>query len=463
MEAATSATKVKATPTEQPALKRSLGRNFLLLFVVGDIIGSGIYALVGKVAGAVGGAIWASFGVSMGLALLTAASYAELTTKYPHAAGAALYANKAFKRPFLTFMVAFSVMMSGVTSASTAAKAFSGDYLHELVAIPTGIAAFAFIILLGIINFRGITTSAIYNVVVTILSKFGLFVIFGLIGLTVLFGAGTDADFSRNLEFKADAVVPLAIFSGAALAFFSFIGFEDSANMAEEAKNPAESFPRALIGGVIIAGAVYLLVAIVSVAIVPPQQLADSSGPLLEVVKQGPVNIPPKLLSVMALLAVTNTALINMIMASRITYGMSRQGIIPRFFGAVHPHRRTPWIAIVFTSAIAFFLISMGDLTSLASTTVILLLLAFTIVNIAVLVLRKDRVSHKHFVVPKILPILAAITCPMLAIYRGAQEPKVFLFAICLLIIGVIFWFINYWYHGRIRRFDTQQLETFSA
>jgi amino acid transporter len=124
MEAAT----VTAAPREAPALKRAISRNMLLLFVVGDVLGAGIYALVGEVGGRVGGAIWAAFALALALAFFTAVAYAELVTKYPRAAGAALYVNKAFGVSFVTFMVAFAVMASGLTSASTLARAFGGDY-----------------------------------------------------------------------------------------------------------------------------------------------------------------------------------------------------------------------------------------------------------------------------------------------------------------------------------------------
>jgi len=143
---------------------------------------------------------------------------------------------------------------------------------------------------------------------------------------------------------------------------------------------------------------------------------------------------------------------------------MARQGIIPRVFGWVHPKRRTPLVAIVFTSGIAFVLIAcIGDLTHLAATTVSLLLLAFTLVNISVLVLRKDKVKHKHFQVPSWLPIFGTVTCVGLVIFKATEDPKVMLIAAGLLAVGVLFWFINRWYHGRIRQFDTKQLETFSA
>src|SRR3712207_2297684 len=132
--------------SDEPDLKRAISSKMLLLFVVGDVLGAGIYALVGEVGGRVGGAIWTAFAVALALALFTAFAYAELVTKYPQAAGAALYVNKAFRKPFLTFIVAFAVMCSGLTSASTLARAFGGDYLSEFVSLPTVRVGIGFIV-----------------------------------------------------------------------------------------------------------------------------------------------------------------------------------------------------------------------------------------------------------------------------------------------------------------------------
>ena len=138
---------------------------------------------------------------------------------------------------------------------------------------------------------------------------------------------------SRNFEFPTDASVPIAILGGAALSFYALIGFEDAVNVAEETEDPARTFPPALFGGILAAGVIYLLVTFTASMIVPTAELAESDGPLLEVVEQGPLGIPTKLFALIALLAVANGALINLIMASRLLYGMANQGILPAPFG----------------------------------------------------------------------------------------------------------------------------------
>src|SRR5215218_2040526 len=383
---------------ESGGLKRAITPRLLLFFIVGDILGGGIYALVGKVAGETGGAIWAAFALALVMAAFTAGSYAELVGKYPSAGGAGLYVHRAFGRPFLSFIVAFAVVVSGITSASALSRAFGGDYLSAFVDVPVVLTALALLGLIAAVNLRGIEESVKLNVGFTLVEMSGL-VLIVIIAAVAL--AGGDAEPSRAFEFKEGSSVLGATLAGAALAFYALIGFEDSVNVAEETQNPARAYPKALYGGLAIAGTLYLLVTIGASMVVPTGDLVGSSGPLLEVVEQGPLGIPEKLFSAIGLLALSNGALINMIMASRLLYGMAQEGVVPRPLGIVSS-RQTPWVAILFTTAIAAVLIVTGDLEKLADTTVALLVVVFTIVNATVLVLRRDSVDHDHFQIPSI-------------------------------------------------------------
>ncbi len=201
------------------------------------------------------------------------------------------------------------------------------------------LVAVLFIVVVAAINLRGIAESVRVNVILTIIEVAGLALIV-VIGIAAL-GQG-DAEFGRNFEFKEGESVVFAIVGGASLAFYALIGFEDSVNVAEETRDPSRVFPRALFGALAIAGVIYLLVTLTASMVVPTADLSGSDGPLLEVVRQGPLDVPLKLFSGIALLAVANGALINMIMASRLVYGMARRGIVPRAFERVLPSRRTP-------------------------------------------------------------------------------------------------------------------------
>jgi amino acid transporter len=438
MEAATAPVgAAPASASSSEGLKRAISRNMLLLFVVGDVLGAGIYALVGTIGDRVGGAIWASFLLAIVLAFFTAVAYAELVTKYPRAAGAALYVNKAFGVPFVTFMVAFAVMCSGLGSASTLARAFGGDYLAEFVSVPTVLVAFVFLVVVAAVNSRGIGESVKVNVGFTLIELSGLLLVVVIGGAALLDGVG---DPGRALEIKEGEALLPAVMAGAGLAFYAMIGFEDSVNVAEEARDPQRNYPRALFGGLLIAGLVYLAVSVVASMAVPTDKLAASDGPLLEVVTLGPLAVNTKLFAAIALFAVANSALINMIMASRLLYGMSAQGIVPAAFSKVLPERRTPWVAIAFTTLLAMVLVSTGDLSTLADMTVLLLLTVFALVNISVLVLRRDAVDHDHYRAPTVLPVVGAVISIAVMF---TKEGDVFLRAGLLLLLGVVFWVIN--------------------
>lgn len=426
--------------TEHPELRRTIGPWLLLFFIVGDIVGGGIYALVGEVGAEVGGAIWTAFLLALILAAFTAASYVELVTKYPRAGGSASYIHRAFRTPFLSFMVAFAVVCSGLTSATALALAFGGDYFTQFVQVPQVVPALLLILVLALINFRGISESVKLNAAFTSIEIFGLLLIV-LIGIVTL-ATGTG-DPGRAFEFKegAGSSIPLLILAGAALSFYALIGFDDSVNVAEEVRHPSRVYPRALFGGLFLAGIVYLLVTFTVSMVVPTQRLAGSSGPLLEVVKMGTLPIPLLLFSAIALFAVSNGALINLIMASRLLYGMADQDVMPSVFSKVHPATRTPWVSIIFTVSIVVILLFFGGgLEALASATVVLLLSVFVLVNASALMLSNDRVEHEHFHTPIVLPILGVLVSLALL---TQQDGSTFLLVGILLLGGVVLYGVN--------------------
>ncbi|MFI2368616.1 APC family permease [Streptomyces sp. NPDC018833] len=431
-------------PAAEGGLKRAIGPKLLIFFVIGDILGTGIYATTGKVAGKVGGALWLPFAIGFVVAILTAASYVELVGKYPKAAGAALYTQKAFKVPFLTFIVAFMVMCSGLSSASAAARAFGGDYFQEFTdAVPPTLIAIVFILALAALALRGVSESVKTNMVLTLVELTGLVVVLGIGAWAVVTG---DGEPSRLGEFQASGTgyaLITSVLGATALGFFAFVGFEDSVNMAEETRDPVRTFPRAIFTGVAVTGTIYVLVALVSSLLVDYRTLEQSSGPLLEVVKAGGVAFPPKLFALIALFAVTNSALINIMMASRLCYGLANEKVLPRGMGKVLRRRRTPVTGIVFVTLLAVGLVSTGEIAGLGDTTAFLLLCVFTVVNVAVLVLRKDRVEHRHFRTPTILPVLGAVTSLILASPLADRAADVYIRAGVLIGIGIVLWGVN--------------------
>jgi amino acid transporter len=422
-----------------PTLKRRITGPLLFMFILGDVLGAGIYALMGKLAGEVGGVLWAPLVLALLLALLTAGSYAELVTKYPKAGGAAVFAERAFKLPLVSFLVGFSMLAAGVTSAAGLALAFSGDYLTTFVPVPAVPAALVFLMLIGCLNARGISESLKSNVVMTCIEVTGLVIV--VVAVAVMLGRG-GGDVSRIGQFPDGANPALAILGGAILAYYSFVGFETSANVVEEIRDPSRIYPRALFGALVAAGAVYALVGIASAIALPDSELAESSGPLLAVVSAAGVGVPDWLFSAIALVAVANGALLTMIMASRLTYGMAQEGLLPGALAKVLPNRRTPWAAIVATTLVAMMLTLVGELQTLAETVVLLLLFVFISTNVSVLVLRRDSVEHDHFRVWTVVPVLGVASCVLLLTQQSGQ---VWMYAGILLAVGAVLHLVAKW------------------
>jgi APA family basic amino acid/polyamine antiporter len=404
----------------------------------------------------VGGAAWVPFLVAFLIATVTAFSYLELVTKYPQAAGAALYAHKAFGVQFVTFLVAFVVMCSGITSASTASRFFAANFATafdlDWGKVGIVIVALLFMAMIAGVNLRGVGESVKLNVALTIIEITGLLLVI-LVGLWAFTG-GADVDFSRVVAFEtaSDKNVFLAVTTATSLAFFAMVGFEDSVNMAEETKDPVKIFPKVLLTGLSIAGAVYVIVAIVAVALVPVGVLEASETPLVEVVKAGAPGLPIEdILPFISMFAVSNTALINMLMASRLIYGMARQHVLPPVLGAVHPKRFTPWVAIVFTTLIAFGLIfyvtafaNSDAISVLGGTTSLLLLAVFAMVNVAVLVLRRDvREGGGHFKTPTVLPVIGCATSLYLVTPLSGRPAQQYVLALILVAIGILLFFVT--------------------
>ena len=401
-------------------LARAISAPLLYFYVLGDVLGSGIYALIGVMAAQVGGAFWTSFVVGVAAAMLTGFAYAELITKYPHAAGAAMYTNRAFNNRFFTFLVAFCTVAASLAATGALALAFGGYFLELLVSLlslPLLLTALVFVVVLPFINFRGISESVKLNLAMSITEIAGLALVF-VVGIVVLVNG--EANLGRPFQFNEGGNPALLALTGATLAFFAMTGFENAANVAEEVHNPSRVYPLALLGGMASAGIIYLIIAFIASMVTPLGQLAGSEVALLEVVRQGMPAFPGWLFAIIACVAVTNTCLVSLITNSRIMYGMAREGVVPRIFARTHQSRRTPWVAIVFTTIIALILIvGVGEtgVNTLASATVAFLLAVFALVCLCALVLRRDSVSQDHYTAPKVILGLGVVVNVALLLY----------------------------------------------
>jgi amino acid transporter len=397
------------TDSTPQQLRRSLGFWALVFYGVGDILGAGIYALVGKVAGVAGSASWAAFAVALLVAGLTALTYAELGGRFPRSGGEAFFTEQAFGRPGLALLVGWVVLCSGVLSLATVSVAFGG-YMSGLVpGLPRSVTVVGILLLLAAINFRGMRESSTTNIIATMVELTGLLIV--IVAGALFLSDNPDASMRQTVAASSQVSWD-SIARGAALGFFAFIGFEDMVNVAEEVKDPQRNMPRAILVALVVTGVIYLLVVVVATTVVAPGTLADSEAPLLTVVQRATDAVPDRLFTVIALFAVANTGLLNFIMGSRLIYGMSRQGLLPSALGAVHPKRRTPHLAILTVLVVALALALSGTLTYLAGTTSLLLLLVFFAVHLALIAIkRRDRQPSRTFCAPRLVPIVGALTC----------------------------------------------------
>ena len=454
------------TETGAPELKRVMGPRLLLLFIVGDILGAGVYAVTGEMALEVGGVVWVPFLVAFFVATLTAYSYLELVTKYPQAAGAALYTHKAFGLHFVTFLVAFAVVCSGITSASTSSNLLATNLLTGLDGIGINVSqgdtaitvtAMLFMLLLAVINLRGVGESVKFNVVLTLIEMLALAIVI-VIGFVVL--ARGDGDLGRVVVFESGSQrgLFLAVTVATAIAFFAMVGFEDSVNMVEEVQNPNKIFPRMMLTGLGLAMVIYVLVSISVIAVIPEGEIeavvADEGKVLLSVVERGAPGLPINtIFPFLTVFAVANTALINMLMASRLLYGLARQDVLPRSLGKVLPGRRTPWAGIAFSTLLALGLIVVVTfyaettlIAALSGTTALLLLAVFSVVNVACLVLRRDPTPDSAFRAPTWVPVVGAIACLFLVgpWARDSEDWIQYTIAGGLIAVGVVLWALTW-------------------
>lgn len=404
----------------QPALKRNIGLVALTLYGVGDILGSGIYGLVGKAAGQMGSAVWLGFFVSMVAAGLTGLSYASLSSRYPRAGGAAYTTFRAYNSSFLAYVVGLAVLASGLTSMATASKVFAGYFAGFGVQLPPLAIALLFSLVVAFIVFWGIKESLLANGLFTLIEIGGLLIVLA-VGAAYI-GSVNYLDATTVTNPTGELTLSLAL-TGAVLTFYSFVGFEDMVNTAEEVKNPRKTMPKGLLLAVLISSLIYMGVSIVAVSVIPAGELAESGKPLVDVVGRAAPWFPPAVFGIIAMFAVANTALLNFIMGSRMLYGMARQGLVPRFLGGVHAKRQTPHLAVGVVWCLYVILILSGDISSLAKSTSVLLLSCFIVVNIALIILKRKEKIEGSFEVPAFVPALGAVVC--LAILTKAQAPEI--------------------------------------
>lgn len=419
--------------SDQPKLIRTFGLFTLVVYGVGDILGAGIYALLGEVVGVTGEWAWLAFSFAMVVALMTAFCYAELTSRFPHSGGCSYYVFQATRSFRFSFLAGWILIGVSFVSMATLSRAFVGYVERIGVDAPDWLVLFIFLAGISFINLWGIGKSSAANVVSTLIEVLGLAVVVAaaLYALAPVQSASQEVVVSSELS----TVGWTAIIQGAALAFYAFVGFEDLANVAEEVKNPEKNLPVAILLAIVISGFLYIVIAYLATAVVEPTELARSKGPLTEVVERSGIGFPIHLFSVVALFAVANTCLLNSITASRQLYGLSKLQIVPRFFGRVHSRFKTPHIAILGSFPVVFLLAHFGSLKFLAGSTSFLILILFCSTNLSLLLIKKQVSNFKGFRSPRFVAVAALFLNFSLMLF---SQKKSIVFGISFLFLGFL-------------------------
>ena len=398
----------------QPAqLKRGLSLWLLLFYGLGNILGAGIYVLVGKVAGSAGLFAPVAFFVAALVAGLTALSYAELAARYPLSAGGAIYVQRGLGLPALSVMVGLLIVLMGAVSAATIARGFIG-YLDVLIELPDAAAITLLVVVLGAIATWGIVESVSIAALVTLIE---------LLGLGMVLAVAGDSLFSiperlPELIPPMDPAIWQGIMFGAFLAFYAFIGFEDMVNVAEEVRNPVRNMPLAILLALGITTLLYAAICLTAVLTVTPEQLSASDAPLAMIYEHA-TGRKPVALGIIGIFAVVNGALIQIIMGSRLLYGMSQQGWLPTILGSVWSKTQTPVAATIVTAGMVLALALWLPLVTLAKSTSFLVLIVFSLVNLSLLrIKRRDPHPEGLRVIPQWIPAGGIITSLGLLLFQ---------------------------------------------
>ncbi len=393
---------------KQIKLKRSLSIAHLVLYGLGVTIGAGIYVLIGATAGRAGLYAPTSFILAALVMAFTASSFAELSGRYPVSAGEAAYIREGLRSNLLALVVGLLVVSAGVVSAATISIGSTG-YIRQFFDLPVSVLILIVVLLMGFVSAWGILES------ITVASIFTLIEVGGLLAI-IFAGLGGDSSVALQLPSVFPSFTDLNIWIGIAsaglLAFFAFIGFEDLVNVAEEAKNPKKAMPWAIFLTLVISTLVYFLVVSIAVLTVPLESLTKSEAPLGLVFRET-TGFSPIVITAIAIIATLNGVIVQMIMASRVLYGLANQGNLPEWLAYVNPVTRTPLLATGIVVGIILILALVFPLTGLAEMTSRITLSVFTLVNLALLriKLRGEPAPDGVFIVPSWVPVIGILFC----------------------------------------------------
>ncbi|WP_031432431.1 APC family permease [Methylomarinum vadi] len=392
---------------QKTTLKRAITLPLLVFYGTGTILGAGIYALIGEIAALSGQFAPFSFLLSAMIAALVAFTYAELSSRYPKSAGEAVYVSQAFHSRSLTALVGWGIVFTGIVSSGVMARGFFG-YLTEFLVIPESLAITGFVLFISAIAIIGISLSVTVASLVTLIEIGGI--------VLVLFVSRSSLP--SLIDQWPNIVPPLSwpvwqnIIFGAFLAFYAFIGFEDMVNVAEEVIEPEKTLPPAILLALLITTLFYILIALVAVLTLPIPQLAEHKAPFALILKTNS-DIPPAIISLISLIAILNGALVQIVMGSRVLFGMAEKGVAPKLFGNINRATRTPVIATVFFAIILLLMALWLPIAELAKMTSFVILTIFALISLSLCLIKmRDTINRaNHFSAPFLVPLFSFLAC----------------------------------------------------
>jgi APA family basic amino acid/polyamine antiporter len=357
-------------------LNRSISLPMLILYGLGTMIGGGFYALLGEIAEEAGLFMPLAFLLSGGLAFISATSFAELSSRFPFSAGEARYTQEGFSSKNFSTLVGWLVIVTGIVSAATITVATAG-FIQDFISVPQTLAILFLVLGMGIIAGVGIGKSVAFVAIISVIQ------IGALVYIVFVAGDSLQALPSRwtELFIPTSSTVWLGVFSGAFLGFYAFIGFEDMVNMAEEVKDVRKNLPIAILVCIVLTTLLYTVVSSIAVLTVSPQMLSSSNTPVAEILR-GHGDFSMKILGIVSILII-NGALAQIIMASRVIYGLSKKDQAPTFLGNINSKTQTPLRATALITLIVLVLAIFFPLQTLAESTSFIILIIFAIVNLS--------------------------------------------------------------------------------
>lgn len=392
----------------KPKLRRTVGTTLLALYGIGNIVGAGVYVLVGKIAGPAGYLSVLAFLVAALVAFCAALSYAELAGRFPVSAGISVYLHEAFRAKRLATIVGLLLVLAGTVSTATLLKGFSG-YLNSFISLDPRLAIGIVMVLLLGIMLRGIKESVGVAAILTVVEIGGLLF---LIAAILVADPATLARYGDNFSHALGSIDVMAltgIVSASLLAFYAFIGFEDMVNIAEEVKQPRRAFPKAIIIAMLTVTVLYVAVAVVTLGVLTPRALGGSSAPLADAYTSA-TGRPAVVITAISLVATLNGVIVNVIMGSRFLYGLANRGWITPWFGKISTHH-VPARGLIIVACIAVLCAIWFPITRLALATSLLLLFVFLAVNVSLILIRRrdPKESQQLRISPTFIPWLGAL------------------------------------------------------